>query len=148
MRIQMAQAGDSNAVVALLAEQFREHGIELGPEPLSAAVMGLLSDAARGRILLAYDPDPVGVAVLAFTWTLEHGGFVAWLDELFVVPEHRGRGIGRALLVRAVAVARENGCRAVELEVDPAHARAEHLYQREGFAALSRRRWAKRLPRR
>jgi hypothetical protein len=92
MRVEMAQAGDLNDVVALLGEQFREHHIDLGSEQLSAAVLGLLSDYARGAILLAYDPDPVGVAVLAFTWTLKHRGLVARLDELFVVPEHRGRG--------------------------------------------------------
>jgi GNAT superfamily N-acetyltransferase len=145
MRIEMARAGDSNAVVDLLGEQFREHGIELAQEQLSVAVQGMLSDAARGGILLAYDPEPVGVAVLAFTWTLEHGGLVAWLDELFVVPDYRGRGIGGALLRRALGVAAERGCRAVDLEVDAEHARAERLYEREGFVWLSRRRWAKRL---
>lgn len=145
MRIEMAQARDSNAVVDLLGEQFREHGIDLGLEPLTEAVLGLLSDATRGAILLAHDFEPVGVAVLAYTWTLEHGGLVAWLDELFVVPDHRARGIGRALLRRALEVAWQNGCRAVELEVGAEHARAEHLYQREGFVALARRRWARRL---
>jgi GNAT superfamily N-acetyltransferase len=147
MRIAMAQTADTNAVVTLLAEQFREHGIGLGAEKLGEAVRGLVSDPARGAVVLARAsaPEPVGVAVLAYTWTLEHGGLVAWLDELFVAPAFRGRGIGRALLLRALDVARENGCRAVELEVDSDHGRAEHLYQREGFAMLARKRWAKRL---
>lgn len=145
MRIEMAEAADVRAVVSLLAAQFSEHGIDRSAEALSAAVLDLLSEAARGTILLAYDPDPVGVAVLAYTWTLEHGGLVAWLDELFVVPERRGRGLGQALLRCALDVAREKACRAVELEVDSDHARAEHLYEREGFAVLSRRRWARRL---
>jgi GNAT superfamily N-acetyltransferase len=145
VRIQIAEPFDSSSVVALLAEQFREHGIDLGPEALSAAVLGLVSDATRGAILLAYDPEPLGVAVLAFTWTLEHGGLVAWLDELFVVAEQRGRGIGRALLRRALEVAKDRGCRAIDLEVDADHARAQHLYEREGFASLARRRWARRL---
>jgi GNAT superfamily N-acetyltransferase len=145
MRIQMARPEDIGSVVALLAEQFREHGIQLGLEPLSAGVGGLLADRRRGAVLLAYDPEPVGVAVLAYTWTLEHGGIVGWLDELFVVPNRRGGGIGRALLGRALEVARETGCRAMELEVDSDHARAEHLYEREGFVALPRRRWTNRL---
>jgi GNAT superfamily N-acetyltransferase len=85
------------------------------------------------------------VAVLAFAWALEHGGLVAWLDELFVVPERRGGGMGRELLRRALEVARERGCRAVDLEVDSEHARAERLYERERFASLSRKRWVRRL---
>jgi GNAT superfamily N-acetyltransferase len=145
MQIHAANTETIDAVVALLGSQFKEHGITLGLDELSDAVKGLISDAGRGIVLMAQDPDPVGVAVLAYTWTLEHGGRVAWLDELFVVPERRGRGIGRALLRRALDVARESGCRAVDLEVDSGHARAEHLYRREGFTSLPRRRWARGL---
>lgn len=145
MRIEPARPADREAVANLLAQQFRDHGIELGMERLSVAVEGLLSDSARGAVLVASDPEPVGVAVLAYTWTLEHGGRVAWLDELFVVPERQGQGIGRALLLRAIEVARGSSCRAVELEVDSEHARAENLYLREGFFALPRRRWVNRL---
>jgi GNAT superfamily N-acetyltransferase len=165
MRIEIAEVTDESTVVALLAEQFREHRIELGQKLLSDAVSSLIADPTRGFVLLARDPEPgsgrnetvgrkaggsgrnetVGVAVLAYTWTLEHGGKVAWLDELFVVPEHRGRGLGRALLLRALELARDAGCRAVDLEVDADHARAERLYQREGFRALARRRWTRPL---
>lgn len=84
----------------------------------------------------------MGVAILATTWTVEHGGLVAWLDELYVVPERRGLGIGQSLLSHAVAEAKALGCLAVELEVDEAHARAENLYARNGFGRLPRRRWA------
>jgi RimJ/RimL family protein N-acetyltransferase len=78
---------------------------------------------------------------MAYTWTFEHGGRVAWLDELYVVPERRSRGIGRAMVARALAAAREAGCRAVDLEVDADHERAEHLYARHGFRRLARTRW-------
>lgn len=145
MRIELAHTADMNAVIALLAEQFREHGISLSLKHFSQGVSGLLSDTTRGCVLLAHDPEPVGVAVLAYTWTLEHGGPIAWLDELFVVPERRCSGIGRALLRRAMAIAKERRCLAIDLEVDLAHVRAERLYEREGFTALSRRRWGKKL---
>jgi GNAT superfamily N-acetyltransferase len=112
---------------------------------LSRAVEGLVTERSRGAVLLALDPEPVGVAALAYTWTLEHGGPVAWLEELFVIPERRNGGVGRMLLHRAMEVARDRGCRAVDLEVDFDHARAERLYEREGFTALPRRRWTRRL---
>jgi GNAT superfamily N-acetyltransferase len=146
MRIEAARQEDLDTVAALLREQFEEHHIDMERGQLSDAVRGLLSDRSRGSVLLAYhDTVPVGVAVLAYTFTLEHGGRVAWLDELFVSPAHRGRGTGRALLHRALDVARDRGCHAVDLEVDAHHLRAERLYEREGFVALPRRRWAKRL---
>jgi GNAT superfamily N-acetyltransferase len=145
MRIDVASSVDVEAVVALLASQFEEHGIALSLDELAEAVRVLIADERRGTVLVAHGPEPIGVAALAYTWTLEHGGLVAWLDELFVVPQHRDRGVGQALLRRAVDVARESGCRAVELEVDADHARVEQLYQREGFVSLPRRRWARRL---
>jgi GNAT superfamily N-acetyltransferase len=145
MRIGLADSEELDTAVGLLLLQFAEHEIALGRDELSAAVEGLLIDGERGAVLLAYDPHPIGIGVLAYTWTLEHGGRVGWLDELFVVPERRCRGIGLALLRRALEVARSAGCRAVDLEVDAAHVRAQRLYEREGFHSLHRSRWAKRL---
>jgi GNAT superfamily N-acetyltransferase len=145
VRIETATVQALDAAVRLLRAQFTEHAIELGDGALIAAIHGLLDDSSRGTVLLAYDPEPVGIAVLAYTWTLEHGGPVAWLDELFVVPDRRGRGIGLAMLRQAVDTAKKGGCRAVDVEVDAQHERAEHLYEREGFERLLRKRWTKRL---
>jgi len=144
MRVEAASEQTLDAVLALLGAQYAEHDIDLPEATLREATRVLLGDPRRGAIVLACDPGPIGVAVVAFTWTLEHGGLVAWLDELYVVPAHRGRGAGEQLLQRALGVAGEAGCRAVELEVDAGHARAEHLYERAGFAPLPRRRWSKR----
>jgi ribosomal protein S18 acetylase RimI-like enzyme len=91
------------------------------------------------------DGDVVGVAVLSATWTVEHGGAAVWLEELYVEPEHRDRGIGRALLAATYATAREYGAGTVDLEVDVDHDRAAHLYAREGFERLPRSRWVRRL---
>ncbi len=84
---------------------------------------------------------------MCFTWTLEHGGRSAWLEELYVQPEYRGRGIGQKLLAAAINRAREEGCRAIDLEVDRGHPRASHLYDREGFVRLARTRWVLKMKR-
>src|SRR5258706_16157643 len=80
----------------LLALQFREHTISLSNEQVALAIAGLVTVPDRGALLLARESEEaVGVAVLAYIWTLEHGGLVAWLDELYVVPWQRCRGTGR-----------------------------------------------------
>jgi GNAT superfamily N-acetyltransferase len=145
MRIETATVDALDVACRVLLSQFDEHGIGVAADELREAVRALLVQPGMGSVLLAYDPDPVGIAVLAYTWTLEHGGRVAWLDELFVFPKHRGRGVGLAMLRKALAVAREAGCRAVDLEVDVDHARAEHLYERERFRRLVRNRWVRKL---
>jgi GNAT superfamily N-acetyltransferase len=139
-RIETARAADLDDVVALLGAQFREHDIDAGD--IGSAALGLIEDASRGAVFLAtVDTARVGIAAMPFTWTLEHGGKVAWLDELYVVPAHRGAGLGTLLLDHALAFARAAGC----LAVDADHERVGALYLRKGFQRLPRTRWALKL---
>jgi len=134
-KIREATGADREAVVALLRAQLDEHSIELAPAAIDFAVRGLERNRELGRVLVAVDPDGtiVGVAVLSFLWTLEHGGASAWLDELYVAPAGRGRGLGRALTEAAIAAADAAACIALDLEVEPGHEVAERLYERLGF---------------
>jgi len=137
-----ARPEDASAVVSLLAAQLEEHAIPLAPKLLVEAVRGALEDDGRALILVTrVDERPVGLAFLSFQWTLERGGRVVWLEELYVVPELRGRGLGGQLLRATLDVARARNCRAVELEVEASHARAANLYARAGFQALDRVHW-------
>jgi len=135
-------------VITLLANQLEEHDIELVPEKLALAVDGLLAGPNRGAIFVArLQGRVIGVAVISYVWTLEHGGASCWLDELYVEPEHRSHGIG-AMLVRAVvAHAKARGLAAIDLEVEASHARAANLYRREGFEEHSRTRYVRALGR-
>jgi GNAT superfamily N-acetyltransferase len=144
--IRPATMDDRDAVVALLLAQLREHAIDLPEAALARGVRGVLRHPGRGLILVAIaGRRPVGVAALSFVWPLEPGGRSVWLEELYVEPARRGRGIGRRLLRAACAAAAERGAVAVDLEVDAGHARAARLYAREGFSALPRARWVRRL---
>jgi ribosomal protein S18 acetylase RimI-like enzyme len=141
-----ARDADLAAAIALLAAQLDEHAIALDRATLDRAVRAIARDPALGKLLVArQDGRVVGVAVVSFLFTLEHGGRSAWLDELYVAPEARGLGIGRALTEEALRIAAEEGCVALDLEVEPGHEIAEGLYERMGFRRHARRRWMKRL---
>jgi GNAT superfamily N-acetyltransferase len=154
--IRTAALTDLDAALGLLASQFAEHAIALPGNRLEAGLAGLISEPNRGFVLLASDgtvraPDAarrlggpgsaIGLACTSFTWSLEHGGQSAWLEELYVVPERRGAGVGTRLLSAARERARAAGARAIDLEVEESHARAERLYVREGFRRHTRVRW-------
>jgi GNAT superfamily N-acetyltransferase len=144
--VSRATPSDHDDACDLLRAQFREHGIGLDDHKISAGIDGHLSDPSRGAVLLARAGGaPVGLAILALTWTVEHGGRVAWLEELYVVPSRRNAGTGGLLLDHALRTAKDLGCLAVDLEVDAQHARAERLYERAGFQRLPRTRWARAL---
>ncbi len=129
-------------VIRLLSAQMGEHAIPTSEAKLARAVDGIFEDPARGAIFVAlFDGKAAGVAYLAFTWTAEHGGKSAWLEELYVAPEYRGAGLGAKLLGEALDFARRDGCAAVDLEVEADHERVESLYRRNGFRPRTRARW-------
>jgi GNAT superfamily N-acetyltransferase len=110
------------------------------------ALEKVVADGTRGFILLARDDlRIVGVAYVATILSAEHCGLVAWLEELYVTPSLRSRGIGSALVTEVLERAREMEVVAIDLEIDAGHSRAEALYQRFGFRRLDRSRWAREL---
>jgi len=134
-----ARPEEAEAIIALLAAQLHEHAIPLARELLAESVAAALADDSRAVILVARDETgPVGVAFVSFQSSVERGGRIAWLEELYVLPDRRGNGIGSRLVQATLVVARERGCRSVELEVESSHARAAHLYRRAGFQPLQR----------
>jgi GNAT superfamily N-acetyltransferase len=137
-----ARPEEAEAVTALLAAQLEEHAIPLVPARLAEGVARALTGDGRALILVSRERSrPVGVAYLSFHFPLETGAWIMWLEELYVLPELRGRGIGGALLQAALDVARERGCVAADLEVVASHVRAANLYARAGFRPLDRVHW-------
>jgi GNAT superfamily N-acetyltransferase len=83
-----------------------------GPEP-------------SAKVVLAFEEnEPVGFAVYFFNFSTWLGLPGLYLEDLFVKPETRGRGYGRALLIHLARIARDRGCGRMEWAVldwnDPA----------------------------
>jgi ribosomal protein S18 acetylase RimI-like enzyme len=83
--------------------------------------------------LIRVNDATAGYLVLTFGFSLEFGGRDALIDELYVRENFRGRGLGRASLVLAAEVCREEGIRALHLEVDRVNTRAQGVYRQAGF---------------
>ena len=93
----------------------------------------LIADPTAGRAFLICDAEfCIGYLVLSFDFSLEFGGKNAWIDELFIRPECRGRGIGSKALEFATQAAREFGAKVLHLEVNRGNP-AIGLYRRHGF---------------
>src|ERR1051325_4055201 len=114
--VSMATVDDLTDCHRLLQGQQQEHGFENAPDRLREVLDQLVLAPARGFLLLArHREQAIGVAYAAILLSVEHGGPVAWLEELYVLPEHREQGIGTALLTTLIEQARERGIRALDL---------------------------------
>lgn len=112
--IRPAQPGDVPELLVLvreLAEYEREpDAVEATDERLLAALFPADAGSARSHAFVA-EADGALVAMAVWyvtfsTWTGRHG---IWLEDLYVRPEHRGAGLGRALLRRLARSAVERG---------------------------------------
>ena len=103
-----------------------------GPAVLAARLERLLS--GREVVALLVGEPAVAVALLTLRPNVWCEGLVALLDELYVVPAERGRGIGAALLKAAEAVVRQRGSELLEINVDGEDTDARRFYERYGYA--------------
>ena len=81
------------------------------------------------------DSSVVGYSLLAKTYSQEAGGLVLWVEEIYVLPEHRGCGIGSAFLSHLIS-SREESIKRIRLEVEEANSGAIKLYRSLGFTPL------------
>lgn len=77
-----------------------------------------------------------GFALFFHTFSTFRGRRSLWLEDLFVRPEMRGGGLGRALLLELAALARDRGCARFEWAVLDWNATAIAFYERQGAVVL------------
>jgi ribosomal protein S18 acetylase RimI-like enzyme len=100
-----------------------------------AAAATLIADPRLGRLWIIESENCLaGYLAVAFSHSLEMGGPVAFVDELYVIPEFRRRGIGGGALEFAAEQCGTEGCRSLLLEVSPDNLPAQALYRKRGFA--------------
>ncbi|MEO0748435.1 MAG: GNAT family N-acetyltransferase [Pseudomonadota bacterium] len=126
-------------LVKLVADFHAEDGITQSDAEREAAIMPLLEGSPHGAIYLAGPSKaPVGYVVLTFGWSLEMGGMDGFVDEIYIRPGVRGRGIGTEILTSLPAQLAGFGLKAVHLEVDRDKPDVQRLYQKMGFEARDR----------
>ena len=115
----------------LYAEDPAQHPIN--PRSFPKTLRFLLANPSRGRvILLKKHRQLVGYALLIPFWSNEFAGTLLFIDELFVLPQHRGHGIATTFFSRLKLHPPFNAI-ALALEVTRTNRRAKRLYQSLGF---------------
>ena len=93
----------------------------------------LFGNEPAAKVLLAFEgTEPVGFAVYFFNFSTWLGRPGLYLEDLFVKPEVRGRGYGRALLVQLARMARDRGCGRMEWAVLDWNEPAIQFYKKLG----------------
>lgn len=133
--IRPATDADVPSLVALMSAFYAESDFPLPAAPATRAFRALLADPRLGGAWLAeIDGEPVGHLVLTVCFSMEYGGLRGFIDDLYVQPAARGRGLAAQLLAAARAAAIERDVRALHVEVGPDNVVARRVYGRAGYS--------------
>jgi ribosomal protein S18 acetylase RimI-like enzyme len=142
-----ARPDDLPMLLGLMRQFYQDTEIAFDPEA-SQALLALLADPSLGRVfVIEVGLETAGYAVLTLGFSLEFLGRDGFVDELFVVPAFRRRGLGLAAIRKLESVAAELGVRALHLEVGPENESAFDLYRGAGFRDRRHRLMTRLLPR-
>lgn len=90
---------------------------------------------ARGYIL-EHDGDTAGYGLISKTYSQEAGGYVYWLEELYILERFRSKGLG-AEFIKYLEATKEPGVTRLRLEVEEENTRAIALYKKLGYQTLN-----------
>ena len=120
----------ANLIRELAAYERLEHEAKATPADLARHLFG---DRPAAEVLIAeVDGSPVGFALFFPTFSTFRGQPGIYLEDLFVRPEHRGRGIGKALLAGVAKVAVDRDCGRLEWSVLDWNAPSIAFYRAQG----------------
>lgn len=139
---------DVPAVAGLFREDMTHLGVETNREDLedlaSRIIEAMRRDPPECLCWVARreaDSEPVGVIVANFHWSLKFAGRSLWIEELYVTPDARREGFGRALVDHVVEYAQDHDIRGIDLEAYQGNTPASVLYRTAGFRRLGRERF-------
>ena len=137
--IRAAEPADVPVIAHLIRELARfeklENEVVLTEELLRAGLFG--SRPYAQAVIAEEESQPIGFALFFHTFSTFLARPGLYLEDLFVLADHRGRGVGRALLAHLAHLALERGCGRLEWAVLSWNQEAIRFYERLGAKANS-----------
>ena len=116
-------------------ELYREDPVneKITDRKISKTIRELRKNPCKGRIIVfEKDKALIGYSILVFYWSNEYGGNILHIDELYVKPEHRQRGVATNFF-QYLSQRFNEDIVGLQLEVSPSNAKAMAYYVKLGF---------------
>jgi len=123
----------ANEVLGMMKAFYDELDVEVDSSWFPETIRFLLAHPNHGRIILMFDDQNVaGYSIIIQHWSNEYGGTILLIDELYVKPAARNRGLGRDFF-ETLRRDRPWQARTMILEVARSNPQAQRFYKRLGF---------------
>ena len=132
--LHLAGPEDLERLLPMVAACHEEDGRARDEAHRRGGVQPLLDGSPLGAVyLIGPRKAPVGYIVVSFGWSLEFGGMDGCVDEFWIRPNVRGRGMGSEVLSALLPALEGAGLKALHLEAGGENPRARTLWTRHGF---------------
>ena len=137
VNVRPAASNDIPPLLALVRRYWEFEGIAgFAALRIELVLQQLLAEPRLGAIWVAEsDARLIGYLIAVLVLSVEHQGLMGEIDEFFVLPEARSRGVGRQLLAAAETGLAARGCLRLQLQLRVANSAARAFYQRRGYTA-------------
>lgn len=130
---------DIPMIVDLMADFYQIDGYPIDRTLSTTNFEYFINKTDLGRAWLIYhDEEIVGYVMIAFMFSFEYGGRIAFLDELYLNENARGRGLGKKAVAFIQSQAQKLELKLLYLEIEKHNATAQKLYIAAGFEVHNR----------
>lgn len=138
---------DKQQIMAMMYELNAEDAQELPLQEKKIAVLFAFAPEKKwvSVFVAEKDEEVIGYAILIKAFSVEFGGLYAEVDEFYIKPERRAKGIGSAFLHWLELYAKDQGCSAMHLVATSQNTAAQRLYKRLEYNYLPRKSFLKIL---
>lgn len=135
-QLRLARPEDLDRLLAMVAACHSEAGRETDPDTLSPALSPLLDGTPLGcAYLIGPARAPLGYAIITFGWSIEAAGMTACLEQIYMRPAIRRRGIATEVMLALPKALASGGIAAMTLRADEPD---QKLWLRAGFRPRDR----------
>lgn len=133
--IEEGNSADIEAIAHFQVEMAMEsEGTSLSLERVTRGVTMAMNDEAKGQYIVArYEGKVVGSLMLTREWSDWNCQWYWWIQSVYVEPQHRQKGVYRAMYEWVKQWAREQNVSQIRLYVDKTNNTAQHAYQHLGM---------------
>lgn len=134
-----ANPEDIPKITEMIGKLYATENTEFVETDVSNALKELVNNDRFGAVFLIYYNDKLAgyISITAF-FSIEFKGETAFIDELYIEEDFRGKGIGAKAVDFALNYAAGKGYKALRLEVEHLNQTAQKLYTKKGFIAHNR----------
>ncbi len=131
---------DIEILVAMMLDFYAIDNYPINPEISKKLFQEFISNENLGKAwLIISQNEIVGYIILTFVFSFEYQGKIAFLDELYLSEEARGKGIGKETIRFIQSESSKLGLKLIYLELEPYNENAEKLYLASGFKNHNRK---------